>query len=217
MSNNEASKGKAIHTIILVRHGQYENGKDDDVDRVLTSKGKLQAAATGKRLRELLDAKTLSPVRRVYASTMLRASQTADIIIPYIPQLDKPGQVQKCSMIREGACYKPEPPISREAWDVNDADFFRDSVRIEAAFRTYIHRAPLEEEESYSTILVCHGNVIRYLVCRAIQQDPAGWLRMAVAHSSITVLNVYPTGKVSLTSLGDAGFMHPDLVTIRNV
>jgi hypothetical protein len=28
-------------------------------------------------------------------------------------------------------------------------------------------------------ILVCHGNVIRYCLCRALQLDPAAWLRYA--------------------------------------
>ena len=204
---------KAVHHIVLIRHGQYEQGKDDDVDRVLTTTGKKQAVATGKRLRELLDGEYLSPIDRLYVSTMIRASQTADLILPFLPLLDKPGQVQKCSMIREGACYKPEPPISRDNWDVGEADFFRDGMRIEAGFRAHIKRAPVERQDSYTTVLVCHGNVIRYMVCRALQQDPAGWLRMSVANSSITVLSIYPSGKVSLKTLGDVGFLTTDLIT----
>ena len=45
-------------------------------------------------------------------------------------------------------------------------EFFRDSVRIEAAFRKHFHRAdPHQKEDSYE-IMVCHANVIRYFVCR---------------------------------------------------
>ena len=44
--------------------------------------------------------------------------------------------------------------------------FFQDNPRIEGAFRKYIHRAaPSQTEDSYD-LIVCHGNVIRYFVCR---------------------------------------------------
>ena len=43
---------------------------------------------------------------------------------------------------------------------------FRDSARIEAAFRKYFHRAsPRQKHDSYE-VLVLHGNVIRYMTCR---------------------------------------------------
>jgi len=39
-------------------------------------------------------------------------------------------------------------------------------VRIEAAFRRFVHRAdPTQKEDSYE-IYVCHANVIRYFVIR---------------------------------------------------
>lgn len=44
--------------------------------------------------------------------------------------------------------------------------YYEDGARIEAAFRNFIHRAdPKQEEDSYE-IIVCHANVIRYVVCR---------------------------------------------------
>ena len=45
-------------------------------------------------------------------------------------------------------------------------EFHEDGARIEAAFRRYVHRAePNQKEDSYE-ILPCHGNVIRFFVCR---------------------------------------------------
>ena len=43
-------------------------------------------------------------------------------------------------------------------------------------------------------MLVCHGNVIRYFVARALQLDPEIWLRMAVNNASYTVLDVHSDG-----------------------
>lgn len=45
-------------------------------------------------------------------------------------------------------------------------EFFTDGARIEAAFRKYFHRAPPEQKEDSTEVLVCHANVIRYFVCR---------------------------------------------------
>ena len=43
-----------------------------------------------------------------------------------------------------------------------------------------VSRAEASQEKTSVDVLVCHGNVIRYFVCRALQFDPQGWLRMAV-------------------------------------
>ena len=57
------------------------SGKDDDVDRVLTSLGQKQATATGIRLKEILEANNIPKINRMYHSTMIRAKQTSDIIL----------------------------------------------------------------------------------------------------------------------------------------
>ena len=44
--------------------------------------------------------------------------------------------------------------------------FFQDGPRIEAAFRKYFHRADAGQVGDSVEIYVCHGNVIRYFVCR---------------------------------------------------
>lgn len=50
--------------------------------------------------------------------------------------------------------------------DVSSLQVFQDGARIEAAFRKYIHRADTDQSEDSYEIIVCHANVIRYLVCR---------------------------------------------------
>lgn len=93
--------------------------------------------------------------------------------------------------------------------------FFRDGARIEAAFRRYFHRAfPEQEKESY-TLIVGHGNVIRYFVCRALQFPAEAWLRISINHASITWLTISPSGNVSIKYLGDTGFMPAAHLTNR--
>ena len=102
-----------------------------------------------------------------------------------------------------------------ERWTPDPADFFQEGARIEAAFRKYFHRAEPSQENTSVDILVCHGNVIRYCTCRALQTDPRGWLRMAVHNGSITVFIIKPSGRVTLLELGGAGHFNPDMLTFN--
>uniref|UniRef100_A0A915KZ39 Serine/threonine-protein phosphatase PGAM5, mitochondrial n=1 Tax=Romanomermis culicivorax TaxID=13658 RepID=A0A915KZ39_ROMCU len=85
--------------------------------------------------------------------------------------------------------------------------------RIEAAFRRYFYRAnPDQINDSYD-IIVCHANVIRYFVCRALQYPPESWLRMSLPHASITWIMIMGDGRVSLRCLGDSGHLSADMIT----
>eukprot|EP00606_Chrysophyceae_sp_TOSAG23-5_P000403 GSChrysophyteH2.ASY1.ANO1.869.1 assembled CDS len=212
-------EGGANHYIVLVRHGQYQKGVDDDVDRTLTPLGKQQAALTGERLHALLLSKQLPPVTKFVASTMIRAKQTADIILPHLTHSSNVDESSSdgsaaalplltCNMLREGAVYVPVPAISKQRWDVSDSDFYRDQPRVEAAYRAY-------QGADTTSVLVCHGNVIRYFLTRALQIDPEAWLRFSVANGSITVIKVTPSGNCSLQMIGCAGFMPADSVTFN--
>jgi len=147
---------------------------------------------------------------KLVKSTMTRATETANIILAQLPvEIDH----SSCDLIREGAPCVPEPPL--ETWLPDPADFWQEGARIEAGFRKYFHRAEASQEETSVDILVCHGNVIRYCVCRALQLDPQAWLRMAVHNGSITVLVIKPSGRVSLLELGGAGHFQSDMLTFN--
>ena len=120
-------------------------------------------------------------------------------------------QDQPCSMIREGAVCRPNPPSL--TWKPSDESFYKDNIRIEGAFVNHIHRADKNEKSNYTTLLVCHGNVIRYFVCRALQLPSDHWLRFAVFNASITILDIHSNGKVSLITMGDVGFLPPKMIT----
>lgn len=62
--------------IYLIRHGEYHQESQDDLERTLTQKGRKQASFTGKRLKDL-DLK----FDKVVMSTMTRAKETAEQIL----------------------------------------------------------------------------------------------------------------------------------------
>lgn len=86
-------------------------------------------------------------------------------------------------------------------------EFLTDGTRIEAAYRKYVHRANRKQTEDSYDLVICHANVIKYFVCRALQFPPEGWNRISLANSSITWLVIHPNGRVVLKALGDSGHL----------
>ncbi|XP_019740678.1 serine/threonine-protein phosphatase PGAM5, mitochondrial isoform X1 [Hippocampus comes] len=201
-SEQDNGKPKATRNILLIRHSQYNLSGSSDKEHILTPLGREQAELTGHRLSSLgLKYDVL------IHSSMTRATETAHIISKHLPGVE----LLSCDLLQEGAPIEPVPPVTH--WKPDAVQYHEDGARIEAAFRRYIHRAdPKQKEDSYE-IIVCHANVIRYFVCRALQFPPEGWLRMGLHNGSITWLTIRPSGRVALRTLGDAGFMPPDKLT----
>ena len=64
-----------------------------------------------------------------------------------------------------------------------------------------------------TNVLVCHGNVIRYLVTRALGVDTAAWLEMSVGHASLTRIRVEADGRFKVIAVGDVGHIPANLRT----
>jgi len=56
-------------------------------------------------------------------------------------------------------------------------------------------------------IIVCHGNLIRYMLCRALQIPPEAWLRLSAFNCSISYIIIKPNGYVSCRMMGDIGHL----------
>lgn len=203
-SEQDNGKPKAMRNILLIRHSQYNLSGLSDKERILTPLGREQAELTGSRLAALgLKYDVL------IHSSMSRATETANIISKHLEGVGV--DLVSCDLLREGAPIEPVPPVTH--WKPDAVQYHEDGARIEAAFRRYIHRADTKQKEDSYEIIVCHANVIRYFVCRALQFPPEGWLRMGLNNGSITWLTIRPSGRVSLKTLGDSGFMPPDKLT----
>lgn len=183
----------AVRHLFLIRHGHYDTRPDEDRLNILTPLGEEQVHFTGKRLQELA-----IPFTKIIASTMSRAEQTAKIVQKFFPQLP----IENTDLLREGSPIPPEPPNGRwkPQWQ-----FLTDGPRIEAAFQKHFHRASVGQKEDSFEILVCHANVIRYFICRALQFPPEAWLRFRLYHASITWVTIRPDGRVCLKMFGDSG------------
>jgi len=214
--------------VFLIRHGHYHSKERTDRQKKLTQLGREQLKYTGKRLKEVgFDYSS------VVSSTMTRAKESANIILEQLGTENDDGRKEMRQdkdlgpsrvslsfatdkLLEEGAPLPPEPPL--DFWQPKADQFRNDGPRIEKAFQKYFRRPSLDEESSAPLkdsheIIVCHANVIRYCVCRALQVPPQAWLRIWLNHGSITWLTIRPSGRIVLRALGASGFMPPEKLT----
>lgn len=198
-------KSKKTRYVILIRHGQYFNDEIDDDKRVLTPLGHKQAELLAQRLAQYQWVPT-----QITCSTMVRAKQTTDHIQSCSKFINIDNYVID-SKLKEGRPYQPIPPA--RAGIYHKEQVLRDGSRIDAAFESLFYRPSPDQAHNTYDVVVCHANVIRYFVCRALQIPKEAWIRMALPHCSITILAIRPTGYVSLKCLGECGFMPMDMVS----
>jgi serine/threonine-protein phosphatase PGAM5 len=224
--NGASSAVKAQY--ILVRHGQYQNesnARAGDSERTLTPLGVRQAKETGAYLaRAVLSGKSELFVNdhfdAVYSSDMTRAIQTCEHITDAIlhgtgeddgspRQADIKQRWVVAPELAERFPCDPQPAYPkharRECHDV-----------VEGAFKKHIRRPAPGSDRPQLTLIVCHANVIRYFVCRALQLPPEAWLRISHGHLGLTTLTVRGNGNVSIGMLGSTTHLPAELQTLHN-
>ena len=185
-------------TIYLVRHGNYdEAGKGDpDVVNGLTPLGVAQARLVAARLRGM-------PVifTSLTSSTMTRARQTAGVVSQSLPGL----KLQLTPLLRECTprTWRTEVTKGKTPAELDAAE-----AQLNGAFAKYFIPA---QDADQNDILVCHGNVIRYFVTKALGVDTQAWLGFSVAHASLTIIQVNAQGGFKVLAVGDVGHIPPNL------
>jgi len=198
----------AQRTIYLIRHGQYISQPDDDeLGGVLSDIGREQAATVGK----FLGQKTIS---ELHCSSMRRAQETADIMSEHLLDV-KPKSTE---LLWE---LVPTIPLHLESYFSSLAErnpqFRSEQVKerrsvADKAFKQFFHPA---ESMIDSIVIVCHGNLIRYLVCSALEINPDKWSNMLINHCSITSILVEANGDMILVSYNETGHLPNHLKTER--
>jgi len=178
-------------TLVLVRHGEYSS-------EGLTRVGRVQAGHTARRICRL-------HVTAIHCSTMLRAVQTAHIIAKGYRGLP----LLRASLLCE--CVPSMPPTLRKSSAVSTEMIRRGKDQADRAYRRYFRGAVGRDT---CDILVCHGNLIRYLVCRALALGEYAWCSLGSAHCGITVIRIIANGEVVLDSYNDTGHLPAKLRTI---
>uniref|UniRef100_A0A0A9X3C0 Serine/threonine-protein phosphatase PGAM5, mitochondrial n=1 Tax=Lygus hesperus TaxID=30085 RepID=A0A0A9X3C0_LYGHE len=203
LRNCESSSNdlKMERNIILIRHGQYENHAQTEEKMVLTELGKQQSMAVAKRL------KTLNlPYRSIQTSRMIRAAETAKIIQNELGKIE----LGFTNNLKEGIPSHCIPPVP--GWDYEDGILYTDSQRCEYSFRQLFHRLTKPKGPTFE-IVVCHANLIRFFLCRALQFPPEAWIRFSIPNCSMTWITIHGNGTVSARCVGEHTFIPAHMLT----
>ena len=188
-----------LRYVYLVRHGHYDRDEnaDDRVGNGLNAVGREQAVLIGKRLALLPH-----PVTRLVTSDYTRARETADAVASEL----------NITATRDTLLRECRPHSTREdlmqGRDHDELDAC--DTTLEAAFAKYF-LAPEQREQR--DVLVCHGNVIRWFVAKAIGADPRVWGNMDIGNASMTVIAIRPDGSMRLVAFSDTAHLPVDKQT----
>ncbi|HLP26647.1 MAG TPA: histidine phosphatase family protein [Acidobacteriota bacterium] len=171
-------------TLYLVRHGYYDAapGADSKTANALNPTGRAQAGLLAAHLAAL-------PVKfsAVTSSEFTRARETGDAIAAKL--------ALPCA--RDARLNECTPP----GFGIAEKDVDAEAIaQLERAWQHYTQPA---KDASTSEVLACHGNVIRWFVCRALGVDTTRWTRMEIANCSLTIIQVRADGATRLQVFND--------------
>lgn len=190
------------HQNILVRHAQYITSAIKEEEKVLTDLGREQANETGK----YLSLQYGNKVNAIYHSNLTRAKETATIISKYFPGV----KLVEDPNLAEGVPIAPNPSVC--GFKPTVEEIVNDKERIDNAFKTYFSKRGKSFDENVD-IIVCHGNVIRYMFCKGLQYPTSGWLRLNHLNCGVTRMSVSTDSLVICSGLGDGGHLKPNIHT----
>lgn len=187
-----------IRYLYLVRHGQYDIESQEELGGNLTGIGREQAQATAEALSQL-------PIRSVYTSPWQRAQETAAIVCERLtgiqPQI-VPELVELIPAIPARDAYffaMHRPNLTREHIEETRAV-------ADEAFNRLFCPSPVQEDFPHE-VVVCHGNIIRYFVCKTLGVPADTWTNMETNQCGITRCAIEADGRMRLISMNDTGHL----------
>lgn len=96
------------------------------------------------------------------------------------------------------------PPFPNDNDNSNSSSTTDTAIVVKEDHADKIILPPNTEKHEFE-IIVCHANVIRYFLMRALQLPPEAWLRYCPFNCSLTYVTIRPTGTVSCRMFGDIG------------
>jgi len=180
--------------LYLIRNAQYLDNAEN-----LTEQGQRQAILTAQAMRHLtLYALDCSPYPQVVETAKIIAEPHNNI------------RVKQTSLLRQYDSLRDIKMRTSEIFFTEDGiDLQR--TQLEIAYQTYFY--PPNELEDTHEILICHANIIRDLICRAIGVNPVTWAHMMINHCGISVMTIDELGDAHLLEYNETRHLPDSLRT----
>lgn len=175
----------------VLRHGQFVRGEDGG-DGVLTALGRRQARRTAARLGE-------RNIARVYSSDLQRSRETAEVIAAKLSGISVTALPMLREVLPTGIRGRHVPLEKRRVGRQG----------IEQVMARFFVKPP----RSGDTVLVCHGNLIRALLCRTLGAPITRWYQMGISHCAFTTFSFGTHGQIRLQCFNDTGHLASVLTT----
>ncbi len=187
-------------SLYLIRHGQYDDRArpSDGQGGSLTELGQQQAQHVAEWLQQI-------PVDVIYHSSLRRARETAAIIQQALPK----APLRERDILCE--CIPGFPDTYAEHFEhISSARLLEQQQQADKAFKLFCKRP---RKYARHEVIVAHGNIIRYIVCRALQVNPELWVQMDMYNCAISEIRIDTSGQVRLSSHNDTGHLPFELRT----
>lgn len=189
----------ALRSLYLIRHGQHHSRTfvEDPLGTHLTPLGQEQVLLTAYRLREL-------EVQNIHFSSMYRTAETALRIADILCEVTPGIKLHHSKGLWECIPAVPETLVDDFAMMYSTQELTNGEQHARKVFAQYFKPARGEDK---TEIIVSHGNLIRYLVLRALQVSPQAWVNMEINNCGISHIVIMPDGDMKLVSYNDIGHL----------
>jgi len=176
--------------IYLVRHGQYNMDKQSETYGSLTKLGHYQAVCAAKRLSEY-------PVSAIHSSSLNRAKETALSIMEKFSGIT----LKSHHLLKEGLPFVPNVIIKERGLDKYAIK--HDRERMEKAYKEFF--TPYKKDGDKHEVFVCHGNIIRFFLCKALDVTIEAWTKFEIFECSVSAIKIKPDGRTLVQSFAETG------------
>jgi len=187
----QESKGNKFLVFISAAESKSSNSKE------LSQLGKRQTRCAAKRLSEILNSEVEGSSKNV--SLLYSKSELTEEMVKEQPSLS--GNAFKTDYLDETNPGAYLPFRYGEYYSFSKNQNSMDKKYLENSFRQYFF-TPNELDTKQVKVFLTHPNIIRYLLMKVLQFPINAWKRFQVSPGSITIINIYYTGAISVSQIG---------------
>ena len=214
-----------VRHIYLVRHAQREpTAGPDEFGPGLSLLGWKQAHITAQRLAAL-------KVDAIYTSSLRRTMETARIIAVEFPNVpirpsallwecipampDFAVEWHKTQLNGDTSRTKIPPEVKPwvNLW-MEDTSIKEIEAGFEQARQAWLKYFVPSRGKDRHDIIVCHGNIMRYFVMRALIVPPEAWRNADIYNCGISEIVIEGDGRIMLLSHNDHGHLPSEMKTL---